>query len=970
MMHNPTPSLGRLAILVTTIMLSAFHQHLHAQKPIPPLDSATAGRTYILAYPDTVANKLDSRFPNNKVKEGFSLFLYSATPNNNVKITSAGGVNIVTLDAGAFREFVVKSPKMVVAISNVVQTNVITVNADNPIIVYCYFATKQSCEAWTPIPVELWGKEYNVAGAAGDIVNDIGIAGETALPLYPKAAPAEAMIIAAYDSTRVIINTHGRQLEGNPPLNVTLNRNEVYQFQSWCDTSSGKVIRQVDLSGVSIVGDKPIGVLSGNTRNLVEQSEPGLGNNIYKNMLMEWLAPMDARGTEFAYLPTWDGMQSDSAHQGLRKLEYVQVVGNSTHETGGAYTSASFSGSRPVLVPIDTTQRIEFGGGVAGYIRTTSPAQVMLLSNSITRFNGSTPCFQGLPCLSYSGWAPYMTEITPREQWTSFAPCMAPSYPVNIISYINVVADTNSAANITMEDGSRFLFTRKIPGTDLIWGSMRIAPGATHYLVGSNGARFGGYAYGIFAGSEDYRPGRTRKDEEDGSILGGPREGTALHPCEYEEYSALSYGYPLAPRRSSIHISNDLKIDTAAGCSRFSISIHSSGSPAVGIASVRLEDSSTVNARLVAVTPSDLKDLPQQPNADLLILPVNDAADTKGAVIITDQMGRSRRIAFSFYRQIGLVYDRSAVDFGYVGFHQSGEITVMITNNGSRDIAMNDIHAALHPDIFHVVSSIPPLVPTPVLKSGKRMYVTLGVTAPAMDAAYIDTLRVGCETAGIAMTAHGTIQRIHVTDPAFGFQDNIVDGRKPVVGAFHICNEGKLPITLQRPDSLDVIQISDTTGTFTIAPLTMKSLQGKVLAPGECRTVEVTFRNSKEGTYHTVARVWASTRDYRDTSVWNVIVSSDAAAPMGASAGYAFDEALPNPFRDRTEFRFALGAAGVTTVEVYDAVGTRVATLADGWLERGPHAVVWDAAGMPVGIYHCRIGSGIWSADRTVILQK
>ncbi|MEO5929959.1 MAG: hypothetical protein ABIR47_08500, partial [Candidatus Kapaibacterium sp.] len=187
MMDNHTLSLGRLAILITMIMLFASGRHLQAQKPIPPLDSATAGRTYIIAYPDTVPNILDSRFPNNKVKDGFSLFLYSATPNNNVKISSAGGVNIVTLDAGAFKEFLVKSPKIVVGISNAVQTNVITVNADSPIILYCYFAVKQSCEAWTPIPVERWGKEYNVAGTGGGIVNDIGLAGETALPLYPKA---------------------------------------------------------------------------------------------------------------------------------------------------------------------------------------------------------------------------------------------------------------------------------------------------------------------------------------------------------------------------------------------------------------------------------------------------------------------------------------------------------------------------------------------------------------------------------------------------------------------------------------------------------------------------------------------------------------------------------------------------------------------------------------------------------------
>ncbi|MEO5929247.1 MAG: IgGFc-binding protein, partial [Candidatus Kapaibacterium sp.] len=782
--------------------------------------------------------------------------------------------------------------------------------------------------------------------------------------------PAEAMIIAAYDSTHVVIYTHGRQLNGNPSLRLTLNRNEVYQFQSWCDTTTNTTRQQVSLGGISIIADQPVGVLSGNTRSLVQQADQGLANNIYKNMLMEWLAPAEARGTEFVYLPTWDGMESDSAHRGLRTFEYVQVVGNSGYETRGSYTSATFSGSRSILVPVDTTQRIEFGGGVAGYIKTSGPAQVMMMSSSITRFNGSTPCFQGLSCLSYSGWAPYMTEITPREQWTGFAPFIAPSYPVNLTSYINVVTDTNSVANITMEDGTRFPFTRKIPGTDLIWGSMKVAPGVTHYLSGSSGARFGGYVYGIYSGGEEYRPGRSKKGDDDAAILGGPQEVTALHPCEYEEYSALSYGYPLAPERNTIHISNDLKIDTATGCSRFSIFIRSFGLSPVGIASVRLEDSSTVNARLIAIDPSDPKDLPLHPNADLVVLPIDDAADTKGAVIVTDQMGRARRFPFSFYRQTGLAYDRASVDFGYVGFHQSGQIVVAVTNNGSRNIAISDIHPASRPDIFQVVSTTPPLVPVPVLKPGEKMYVTLGVTVPQMVANYIDTLRLGCETAGIAMAAQGTVQRIHVTDPVFGNQNNLVDGKKPVDGTFDICNEGNLTITLQDPDHIDPIQVDGTNGTFVIASSTMQSLYGKMIAPGECVPIKVTFKNSKEGKYHVVARVLASTRDYRDTSVWDVTVSRNAAASMGVSAGYSFDDALPNPFRNRTEFRFALGAAGVTTVEVYDAVGTRVATLADEWLERGAHAIVWDAAGMPGGTYHCRIRSGGWSGDRAVILQK
>mgnify|MGYP006974249900 CR=1 FL=1 len=54
----------------------------------------------------------------------------------------------------------------------------------------------------------------------------------------------------------------------------------------------------------------------------------------------------------------------------------------------------------------------------------------------------------------------------------------------------------------------------------------------------------------------------------------------------------------------------------------------------------------------------------------------------------------------------------------------------------------------------------------------------------------------------------------------------------------------------------------------------------------------------------------------------------------------------------------ALPASGHTVCTVYDAAGNRVAELLRGYLDRGSHAVTWDATGMPAGSYFVEAAVG------------
>jgi CubicO group peptidase (beta-lactamase class C family) len=78
----------------------------------------------------------------------------------------------------------------------------------------------------------------------------------------------------------------------------------------------------------------------------------------------------------------------------------------------------------------------------------------------------------------------------------------------------------------------------------------------------------------------------------------------------------------------------------------------------------------------------------------------------------------------------------------------------------------------------------------------------------------------------------------------------------------------------------------------------------------------------------------------------------------------------PNPFRSSTSIEFFLPKNGRATLKVYNSVGQEVTTLVDGVLDAGEHSVVWNAAGIPNGVYYMRLSSeGHGLAEHCILLK-
>jgi hypothetical protein len=66
----------------------------------------------------------------------------------------------------------------------------------------------------------------------------------------------------------------------------------------------------------------------------------------------------------------------------------------------------------------------------------------------------------------------------------------------------------------------------------------------------------------------------------------------------------------------------------------------------------------------------------------------------------------------------------------------------------------------------------------------------------------------------------------------------------------------------------------------------------------------------------------------------------------------------PNPFNPQTTIMFSLPRREYVTLKVFDGLGREVTTLFNGELDGGRHTIVFDAKGLPSGVYFCRLQAG------------
>jgi DNA integrity scanning protein DisA with diadenylate cyclase activity len=87
-------------------------------------------------------------------------------------------------------------------------------------------------------------------------------------------------------------------------------------------------------------------------------------------------------------------------------------------------------------------------------------------------------------------------------------------------------------------------------------------------------------------------------------------------------------------------------------------------------------------------------------------------------------------------------------------------------------------------------------------------------------------------------------------------------------------------------------------------------------------------------------------------------------------ADFVLEQAYPNPFNPSTTISYRLSADSHIDLSIYNTSGRNIGTLFTGEQTAGRHQVIWDASGMPSGIYVVRLMAGDRMQNQKIVLMK
>ncbi len=85
---------------------------------------------------------------------------------------------------------------------------------------------------------------------------------------------------------------------------------------------------------------------------------------------------------------------------------------------------------------------------------------------------------------------------------------------------------------------------------------------------------------------------------------------------------------------------------------------------------------------------------------------------------------------------------------------------------------------------------------------------------------------------------------------------------------------------------------------------------------------------------------------------------------------YALSASYPNPFNAETNISFDLPASGNVSLDVYNIMGRKVATLINGYVSAGTHTVSWNASSYSSGVYYYKLKTDNFTAVKKMTLLK
>jgi len=163
-----------------------------------------------------------------------------------------------------------------------------------------------------------------------------------------------------------------------------------------------------------------------------------------------------------------------------------------------------------------------------------------------------------------------------------------------------------------------------------------------------------------------------------------------------------------------------------------------------------------------------------------------------------------------------------------------------------------------------------------------------------------------------------------------------------------------------------------------LAAITFCLLSEAAAQPRLLRTVfgngGTSVSNGSNQVRGTVGQTIIGKTNQLDSGFWyqniDIITSVEQLADELVPTDFQLEQNYPNPFNPSTTIQFALPVETEVSLKLYDILGREVASLIDEELPAGIHKLIFEASGLPSGIYFYRIQTEGFVKTKKLTLLK
>ncbi|MBS1902497.1 MAG: IgGFc-binding protein [Bacteroidetes bacterium] len=657
------------------------------------------------------------------------------------------------------------------------------------------------------------------------------------------------MVIGAFDGTTVTITPSATTAGGHTgvncgagatgvpvPFTIGLNRGQCYMVKS---AASGT---GCNISGSTVVSDKPVAVLAGHENALTDGSDPQLGGGRAleaRDYMVEQMLPVEFWDTSgYFSVPFIDSQEPANAGQGDEYEPFTGIIPG----LGGPGPSAS---------------NISMNTGTKTYTNVApykTPPQLLNWASPVdfTSTNGTKIAVVQYDQRMQGAGAPYpapsQLTVIPRSTWRSSYAFFIPNNQFEILQgyYLNLICSRSSYDNrkiLVSVNGAKpaplpnGLATKKkyavIPDTpELVGYSLSLGPGS-YYLTDTSGQPFQLVNYGFRA----FDPDRDLGDF-DGDDFFFSYASPAGFVAKGDSASAGKLVVTVDTLCDHWHICAIDRRIYMPGIKAFQLADDPNGYlTQMPIARHNLRFDPT-DAGVIAHYPYELirSGFDTQLCADMYPEFPGDTA--YGSVFIVDNAGHSYRVDLrSMPKHLTITASPNYLSGRDTLFFPStlagGDTcaTLFVINNGNKDDSSIIVTAAtLDNTSRFAVAGLAPTLPI-MLAPGDSLRITICYTPSATDTAngmlHIQTL---CGETDVTLRGTSGYPVITATDLNFGTLGIGKTSCKPLT----VTNIGAIPFTLVKGILSDTVH-------YSIDPQSLSRLP-MVLTPGRIDTITVCYR--------------------------------------------------------------------------------------------------------------------------------